>query len=205
MTPHSRNSRDCPQHRRAIREDEGAKDIAGRLLRHPQQRRKQHLFRLTTQHFEHRYAFDALFLEDLLEHRRFKNPKPDPQTDADHDDADEERNAPSPDQELVARQPTEKKHRRVRQEQPGGGAELWPGGDEAAMLVGLRPFHREQHRTAPFAADPNALDQTDECQQNGAPDADAVIAWHQVPRQNVAMPVISRVAINVALRPMRSP
>src|SRR3954454_10624456 len=43
----------------------------------------------------------------------------------------------------------------------------------------LCPFHREQHRTAPFPADPNALDQTDKCQQNGAPDTDAGIARHE--------------------------
>ena len=172
-----------PQHAGAIREDEGAKDIAWRLLWQPQQRGKQNLFRLTTQHFEYRCAFDALFLEDFPEHWRFKNPSRIHRPNGDHYDADKEGDAPPPDQELVSRQPTENKDRRVRQEEPGGGAKLWPGGDEAAMLAGPCPFHREQHRTAPFPADPNALDQTDECQQNGAPDADAGITWHQVQRQ----------------------
>ena len=31
---------------------------------------------------------------------------------------------------------------------------------------------------------PNALDQTDECQQNGAPDADASITGHRAPNGN---------------------
>ena len=120
-----------PEHAGAIREDEGAKDIAWRLLWHPQQGGKQNLSRLTTQDFEDRCAFDALFLEDLSEHGVSKNPKPDPQTDGDHYDADEEGDAPSPDHELVSRQPTENKDRRVRQKEPGRGAKLWPGGDEA--------------------------------------------------------------------------
>ena len=72
------------------------------------------------------------------------------------------------------------------------------------MLVGLGPFHREQHRAAPFAADTDALDQADERQKNGAPDADAVVARHKA-HAKVAMPVTIRVAIRVALRPIWSP
>ena len=82
------------------------------------------------------------------------------------------RNA-SPDSELNS------EHREVGQEQSGRHAELRPGRDEAAMLVGPRPFHRQQHRAAPLAADADALDEAQQRQQDRAPDADAVIGRHQ--------------------------
>ena len=44
------------------------------------------------------------------------------------------------------------------------------------MLVGARPFHREQHRAAPFAADADTLDQADDGQDHSAPDADLLVA-----------------------------
>src|SRR6516162_11562768 len=57
------------------------------------------------------------------------------------------------------RKPAEDQHGQISQEEPGRRPELRPGGDKAAMLVGSRPFHRQKHRTSPFAADPDALDQ----------------------------------------------
>src|ERR1700676_3505306 len=47
------------------------------------------------------------------------------------------------------------------------------------MFVGLRPLHREQNGTAPFAAHADTLDQTDQRQKHGAPYADAVVIWHE--------------------------
>jgi hypothetical protein len=129
--------------------------------------------------FQDRHAFDAFLVEHLLEDRGFGDAEPDPQPDANHDDAEEERNPPSPDEELVARQPAEEQHRQVRQEQSGRPAELRPGGEEAAIFVGARPLHRQQHRAAPLAADPNPLDQADDRQQDSSPNADALIGRHE--------------------------
>ena len=77
-------------------------------------------FGLPPQHLEHRHAFGAFLVEDLLEHRGFHDAETDPQPDADHDGAEEERDAPAPDQELIAGKPTEEQHRAVRQEQSAG-------------------------------------------------------------------------------------
>ena len=40
------------------------------------------------------------------------------------------------------------------------------------MRVGFRPFHRQQYRAAPFAPDPNTLDEAQHDHDDGAPDAD---------------------------------
>jgi len=42
-----------------------------------------------------------------------------------------------------------------------------------------RPFHRQQYRAAPFAADADPLDQTQHGQDDGTPDADLGIARHK--------------------------
>src|SRR5437660_8842307 len=146
------------EYRRSVGEDEGADDIARRLLGHPQQRSQRDLLRLTLEHFQDRHAFDSLFVEHLLKDRGLGNTKPDPQTDPNHDNAEKERNPPSPSQELVTGPPTEEQHRQICQEQSGRPAELRPGGEKAAIFVGSRPFHRQQYRAAPFAADPDPLD-----------------------------------------------
>ena len=70
----------------------------------------------------------------------------------------------------------------VRQEQPAGAPNCGQDDEEAAVLVGARPLHRQQHRAAPFAADADALDQADDRQQDRAPDADAVVARHEADR-----------------------
>ena len=88
-------------------------------------------------------------------------------------------NAPAPDQELIARYGAEHQHSDVGQEKPGRAAELRPRSDEAAMLVGARPFHREQDRAAPFAAHADSLDEADDGQDDGAPDADRIVARHE--------------------------
>ena len=86
-------------------------------------------------------------------------------------------------QELVAGQPAEHQHREIGEKQPRRRAELRPRRDKPAILVGSRPFHRQQHRAAPFAADPDSLDQADDGQQNGAPDADAGVGRHETNRK----------------------
>jgi hypothetical protein len=47
------------------------------------------------------------------------------------------------------------------------------------MLRGTRPLHREQHRTAPLAANADALHEPQDGQDDRAPDADPLIGRHQ--------------------------
>src|SRR5438067_253419 len=163
------------EHRRGVGEDEGADDISRRLLRHPQQRSQRDLLWLTLEHFQDRHAFDAFFVEHLLEDRGLGDAEPDPQTDSNHDNAEKERNPPSPNQELVTGPPTEEQHRQICQKQSGGPAKLRPSGEKAAIFVGSRPFHRQQYRAAPFAAHADPLDQAYDDQEDSPPNADALI------------------------------
>ncbi len=111
--------------------------------------------------------------------RCLENPEANVKSDPDHHDAQPERDAPTPGQELVARNRAEDQHDEVRQEQAGGTAPLRPGGDEAAMGVGLGPFHRDQGGATPFAADAHALQKAHDGQDYRAPDADRGIARHK--------------------------
>src|SRR6202035_1943294 len=114
------------EHRRGVGEDEGADNITRRLLRHTQQRGQRNLFRLTLEYFQDGHAFNAFFVEHLLKDRGLADTEPDPQTDPDHDNAEKERNSPSPNQELVTGKPAEEQHRQISQEQSGRTAKLWP-------------------------------------------------------------------------------
>src|SRR5664279_5879764 len=42
-----------------------------------------------------------------------------------------------------------------------------------------RPFHRQQHRATPFATDADALNYSQNRQDNRAPYADRFISWHK--------------------------
>jgi hypothetical protein len=95
------------------------------------------------------------------------------------DDRERERDAPAPRQEFVARPGAERKDREIRQQQPARHAELRPRGHQTALTVGTRPFHREQHRAAPFAADADALDHAQHGQKHRAPDADGRVSGHE--------------------------
>ena len=167
---------------RPIGENESAKNIARCLLRQPQQCGQRDLFGLALEHFEHRHAFDALFVDHLLEDGGFENTKPDPQPDPNHDDADQKRDAPPPHQELVPGQPAERQNRQIGQKEPGGRAELRPGCDKTAMFGCSRPFHCQQYRASPLAADTDPLDQANERQQYRAPDADARVGRDETHR-----------------------
>ncbi len=136
-------------------------------------------FGCSLDHFGDRSLLDLVLVQELLEHRRLENAEPDPQADADQDDRQRERNAPAPHGELVARPGAEAKHRQIRQEQSGRHAELRPRGDQPALAVGARPFHRQQHRPAPFAADADALQRPQHGENHRAPDADRVVGRHE--------------------------
>ena len=131
-------------------------------------------------------------------------PRRDLETDADQRQAQDERDAPAPHEELISRQRARGQDGKVGCKETGRDAELGPRRYEAAMLFDCRPFHGHQHRPTPFAADPDALDESQQRQHDCAPNADAGVRWHEAD-QNVATPISMRVAINVDLRPMRSP
>ena len=94
-------------------------------------------------------------------------------------DADKKRYPPAPGDEGIAGHRTEHEHCKVREEQPRWHTELRPGCDESSMFAGARPFHRKQHRTAPLAADTDALDEAQHGQQDRAPDPDGFVGRHQ--------------------------
>src|SRR5215472_7743169 len=82
--------------------------------------------RETPEHLDDRRAFDLVLGKDALEHRGLEDAETDPQPDGHHDNAHEERDAPAPGQELIARVPTEEQHGDVGEEQSGRRAELRP-------------------------------------------------------------------------------
>ena len=54
-----------------------------------------------------------------------------------------------------------------------------PRRNKAAMMVGARPFHRQQNRAAPLAANPDTLDETQDGQDDRTPDADLGVSRHE--------------------------
>src|SRR5437588_1916721 len=128
------------QNLRAIGKDEGEIDVGWGLLGHSGEGRQDDLLRLALNDFEHWHPLYPLFGDETPEDRRLEDAEPDIEPDCDHDDAEHERDAPAPDEKLVAGNRAEHEYRQIRQQQPGRPAELRPGGDEAAMGVGARPF-----------------------------------------------------------------
>ena len=62
---------------------------------------------------------------------------------------------------------------------PQGTPNCGHDGHQTALPFGARPFHRQQHRAAPFAADADALDHAQHGQQHRAPDADRRVGRHE--------------------------
>jgi hypothetical protein len=102
-------------------------------------------------------ARDPLIRDHLPEDRRLEDAEPDPQPDPDHDEAQPEGDAPPPTEKLIARHLAERQDREVGEEETGRPAKLRPGREEPPIFAGARPFHRQQHRAAPFAADADPL------------------------------------------------
>ena len=160
------------QHRRSVGEDEGDEDVERSLLPHSRQCRQDDLLWVPAEHFDDRRARHLLLIEDALEDRSLEDSKADPQAERNHHDADPERHAPSPVEELITRNRAEREDRDVGDEQTGRRTPLRPRGDEPAMRIGLGPLHRDQCSAAPFAANADPLDKADTGQDDRAPDAD---------------------------------
>src|SRR6266576_1647409 len=154
-----------------IGEDVGGEEIEGSLLGEPQERRLQDLFPVATDDFGHGGRFDLLLVEKALEEWSLEDPQPDIQTDRHQQDAEVEGNSPAPGGEaLLAGDLAHDVKSTVRQHQPDGDTKLRPAGPETAPTT-MSPLHREQDRTAPFAANPGALDKAQDNQEDRAPDA----------------------------------
>ena len=90
------------QHLCPIGKDERQIDVNWPLLRRPCQRREDDLLGLPLDHFQDRRALDPVFREQSLEGGRLKDAESDIKPDSDHDDTQQKRDAPPPDQELIA-------------------------------------------------------------------------------------------------------
>jgi len=144
-------------------------------LSRPRERDEDDFLGLAFQDLDNRCVRDPLVRDYLAEDRRLEDAEPDPQPNSHHDEAQPERDAPSPAQELIPRHLTERQDREVREEETCRPAKLRPRRDEPAIFARAGPFHRQQHRAAPFAADPDPLNEAQGDQQNRAPDADMLI------------------------------
>ena len=115
----------------------------------------------------------------LHERRRLEDPQTDEQADADEHDAEQERHAPAPREELLFGQAgADHAEDDRRQEQPGGHAHLRPAAREAAP-AGRRMLDGHQHRAAPLAAHADALHAPQQHQQHRRPDADRLVGGQQ--------------------------
>src|SRR5262249_48263891 len=76
---------------------------------------------------------------------------------------------------LVARQLTERQDHEVGEEEARRSAKVRPRRDDPVIFTRTRPFHRQQDRATPFAADPDTLDEAQGDQHHRAPNADLLI------------------------------
>src|SRR5436853_7252158 len=116
----------------SIREYESGEDIERRLLSHAGEGGKDDLLGVALDDFYNRCALDPLLGKQLCEHRRLKNTEPNIEADQNENEAQKERHAPAPGQELLSRHLAECKHGEIGEEQPARHPELGPRSDEAA-------------------------------------------------------------------------
>jgi hypothetical protein len=98
----------------------------------------------------------------------------DHQAEDDQHDAQQERHTPGPVEQVLLGQRRNTQEDQVGQQQPGRRAHLRPAAVEAAT-VGGRVLDGEQHGRAPFAAQSDALAQTQPDQQGRRQRADLVV------------------------------
>jgi hypothetical protein len=80
------------------------------------------------------------------------------------------------DRKASPRHLTEGQHREVGKEQARRSAELRPRGNEPALAVTARPFHRQENRATPLAAHADALKRAQDGEDHCAPHADRIVA-----------------------------
>jgi hypothetical protein len=138
---------------------------------------------MVPQDFDDRRALHLAGRAQPREHRRFQDADPDVEADRDQDDARQERDAPAPGEKVRVRgHARHERQRAVGQHHAGRCAELRPARHEPAVSA-ITPFGRQQDRSAPLAADADALQHPAERQQNRAPDPNRLVAGHQADRR----------------------
>lgn len=137
-----------------------------------------HAARPPPQHHDHRYPGGAVLRPATHELRCLLDPQPDPDTDADQDDRRQERQPPPPGQEVLLGQLGEQYEGQVAGEQRQCEAHRGPAAEEAPA-AGRAVFGAEQHRASPFAADADALRDTQCHQQDRREDTGRVIGGQQ--------------------------
>ena len=85
------------------------------------------------------------------------------------------------------------------------GTPIWAKLPSRPRLLLVTPFHREQHRAAPLAADRDALQHAQSHEQQRRGDADGCGPGQDADDGRGEMPITSSVMISVVLRPIRSP
>ena len=163
-----------PQRLRCVPEREGGRDVIDREARHRAECSADRHPPVIAQQLAHRHRRRRAFRHHRAECWRLADPQPHPQPQPDQHDRQGERHAPAPGEELRG------SHRRPQhQEQPVGGNEPDRRAElrhhaVAATLARRRILDGQQSRSAPFAAEPEALPEAQQAQQDRREIAGAV-------------------------------
>ena len=127
---------------------------------------------VVAEHDDHRHLDALAAVHGVAEDRRLGDRQPHVQADEHQHRAGEERNPPPEAEELlVAEQARQQQEHAAREEEPDRRAELREHAVPRA-LARRRVLDREQHRAAPLAAQPQALAEPAQRQQQRRGDAD---------------------------------
>ena len=139
----------------------------------------------------------------LLEHRRLEDAQPDVQADPKDDDAQEERYAPTPGQELLLRERREQRESSRREQEPYRDPCARKAREESAPSHG-GVLRSHDHRAAELRAGTEALEDTQQEEQDRA-QIPMLSKVGKRPMRVVATPISIRVITSIALRPILSP
>ena len=129
---------------------------------------------------ERRRGGEALPRLKIGEDRRLRHTDSDDEADADQRGTEEERNSPSHALEPLRRSQTrDDREGADRQQHAQRRAELRPASRQPAAFRRWGPFRSGGDGTAPFATDTEALEQPEQRQRHGAPDADHGVGRHE--------------------------
>ena len=167
-----------PAGRGAVGQREHRHQVEQHVGREHDQRAEHKALEAAAEHVDERHLGPLAGFDDLRERRGLVQAQPHPQPDDHQRGRGQERDPPAPREERLVRH-----HRRQQQEQPvgdeepDGRAQLREGAEEGALaLRGV--LGGQQRRTAPLAAEPEALPEPAQRQQQRREHAD-----RRVPRQ----------------------
>src|SRR5579863_7135794 len=128
--------------------------------------------------FDDRYLYDFILGLDRPERRGLFHFKADPQSDADQENRDQERNPPSPRHEVILGQLRDQSEHADRRQVSDGITDLNHAAEETALMRGA-VLDDHQHRAAPFTAKADALQEAQHDQQYRRRHADLLIGRQQ--------------------------